>query len=170
MSLKRSYCFVPPLTGQSPPCVTPGSSYSNHRGRQIAGTDVTPEVMGSCCSQWHAGIAEEKQSCLCCCSVVLFFSGCFGSNNTKTRDGHTTTVLHSLWNQGCFSLFVVVLPLLLSTALLLELSPSQIHRVHRVFVCVEGSSGCVHVCICVLEFQCSVLRACLLKGETGKSQ
>lgn len=57
-----------------------------------------------------------------------------------------------------FLLFVVVLPLLLSTALLLELSPSQTHRVHRVFMCVEGSSGCV--CVCVyssIGVQCSEL-------------
>lgn len=68
-----------------------------------------------------------------------------------------------------FLLFVVVLPLLRSTALLLELSPSQIHRVHHVFVCVESWSGCVRVCICVcwsISVQCSEL--VLSKEKLGR--
>lgn len=55
-----------------------------------------------------------------------------------------------------FLLFVVVLPLLLSTALLLELSPSQTHRVHRVFVFVwrvrQAVCVCVSVCVGVSVF------------------
>lgn len=110
----------------------------------------TTWVMGSSCSQWHAGIAEERQSCLL---LLLFglFSCCFGSNNTKTRGWSHYYSTALLMKPRMVLLFVVVLPLLLSTALLLELSPSQIHRVHRVFVCVEAccSSSCVRVCICV---------------------
>lgn len=55
------------------------------------------------------------------------------------------------------------LPLLLSTALLLELSPSQIHGVHRVFVCVEASPA---ACLCLRQY----VGVCVFSARSSSSQ
>lgn len=75
MSLKCSYCFVPPLTETSQHWC---SSESNHRG------------------------AEEKQSCWGC--RILFFSGCFGSKQYKDEEwshNYNTALLVNVFTVCC---------------------------------------------------------------------
>lgn len=139
-------------------------------GAKIPVADVTPRVMGSSCSQWHAGIAEERQSCLCCClvsslvvlavtiqrqGVVTLLQYC---TPYETKDGFTV----------CCSFTIITLYSIITRTITITDTPSAS------CVCVCRGLLFVQLCacvyICVFEYQCSVLRACLLKGETGKSQ
>lgn len=109
---------------------------------------------------------RSSSSLLLWLSLFFFF---FGSNNTKTRDGHTTTVPHSSWNQGCFHCLVWFYHYYS-----LQHYYEDYHQDTQSasFVCVYVRvCACLCVCMCVCRTsQCSVLRACLLKGETGRSQ
>lgn len=91
----------------------------------------------------RASVAEENCPLFVALSLLLPFVLAV----TIQRRGMVTLLQYCTPYETKDLVFVVVIPLLLSTALLLELSPSQIHRVHRVFLCVEGSFGCVCVCV-----------------------
>lgn len=95
---------------------------------------------------------QQKRNSHTC--VVLFSSSSvvLAVNDTKMRDGHTTTVLYSSW---MFSLFVVFTIITFYSIITMTITMTDTQSAPCVCACVD---------------QCSVLRAGLLKGEAGKSQ